>query len=816
MKTIFQCLLFAILSIFIQKITYAQSQKLDENYAEYEKIYLDQGDSSLYFYRFSKNMFDDENYEKAVFYCKKALFFAEKHYLEDCKYVNLVNISQDLTRLYMTIHRYSESLYIAEKFLTYTENLNPSCQADQDKINWNIAIYLNNMAYLFRSLHDYSKAENCIEKCLNFYQKKIGIKNGNYAILLNTAGLIQYDQKNYSKALQHYKEAYTLIKTDDPFALKEHLEHNLAGALQGLGEHERAKKMNWNAYQSTQEIFSLHNLGVILLEQPHINDKQYPEAEWCFEKVSKQGFLTLQNSAYKNLAIIFAKKNRLKEAHQAYFQSVKGAEKELKRNFIGNTEQQQLKFLQFQQKNFFFLFYEYASHYLADSSICSNLYNLSLGIKSSILYEFLEVQKNIANGDNDEIKALFEEWKSLNQSLEKITDSISKQKYLEKSEKIKADLVYKSADFKQYQTSVRWQDVQKKLKANELAIEIIAYEYKSKKYYLALLLRSKGNPIAIQLPPDLDQLTDKFHQSVETDFVEGYADFWQIFEPYLKNIENIYFSPDGAYNLINLNILQHPKTKTFLGDQFRIYLLNSTKELLASTKKYNDQTALLFGNPDFNADLGDLAYLLKHRGTLCDLDIRSINALPNTQKEIDQIQKILSNSFKSQILNRQEANKYNLLQISKSKNPRILHLATHGAFCENNNEHPLFNSFLALSGLANSPNEKLSAYEILQMDLKKTEMVVLSACETGKGKIANGEGVLGMSRAFKSAGVRNTVMSLWKVDDQATQLLMQYFYEFWIKKQDLHAALLQAQNRFRKEFPETSPQYWGAFVIWGL
>lgn len=98
------------------------------------------------------------------------------------------------------------------------------------------------------------------------------------------------------------------------------------------------------------------------------------------------------------------------------------------------------------------------------------------------------------------------------------------------------------------------------------------------------------------------------------------------------------------------------------------------------------------------------------------------------------------------------------------------------------------------------------------MDLSNTELVVLSACETGLGDIAGNEGVYGLQRAFKIAGVKNIMMSLWQVPDKQTSELMQLFYRNWIKeKLPIRDALLEAQNTLRKKGLE--PYYWAGFVL---
>jgi CHAT domain-containing protein len=101
----------------------------------------------------------------------------------------------------------------------------------------------------------------------------------------------------------------------------------------------------------------------------------------------------------------------------------------------------------------------------------------------------------------------------------------------------------------------------------------------------------------------------------------------------------------------------------------------------------------------------------------------------------------------------------------------------------------------------------------MNLNLDKTELVVLSACETGLGEIQNGEGVFGLRRAFQQAGARTVLMSLWRVNDEATQELMTRFYRNWITGITKREAFIQAQKEVKDIFP--APYYWGAFVMVG-
>jgi CHAT domain-containing protein len=107
----------------------------------------------------------------------------------------------------------------------------------------------------------------------------------------------------------------------------------------------------------------------------------------------------------------------------------------------------------------------------------------------------------------------------------------------------------------------------------------------------------------------------------------------------------------------------------------------------------------------------------------------------------------------------------------------------------------------------------LTAFEVVQMNLEETQLVVLSACETGLGEVQSGEGVWGLQRAFQMAGARAVLGSLWKIDDEATVTFMDAFYENYLEGHGLNASYMSAVARTRKIYPH--PYYWGAFTLIG-
>ena len=212
--------------------------------------------------------------------------------------------------------------------------------------------------------------------------------------------------------------------------------------------------------------------------------------------------------------------------------------------------------------------------------------------------------------------------------------------------------------------------------------------------------------------------------------------------------------------------------------------------------------------------------------------------LPATKVEVEQIAKsFLENGWQ---VNEYLGDNASETNIKQEFSPRVLHIATHGYFFEdipmdkNANDRflgmdrqrvvqdPMLRSGLLLTGAnktlqgdkVDGENGLLSAAEASLLDLRGTELVVLSACETGKGEVKNSEGVYGLRKAFSDAGAANTIMSLWKVDDKVTQEFMTRFYEIWLEEQTtIRDAFNRTQLEIKAKYPQ--PYYWGAFVLVG-
>jgi CHAT domain-containing protein len=288
----------------------------------------------------------------------------------------------------------------------------------------------------------------------------------------------------------------------------------------------------------------------------------------------------------------------------------------------------------------------------------------------------------------------------------------------------------------------------------------------------------------------------------------------------LGKFNRIYLSLDGIYNQLNPATFYNSESNKYLGEEMELYLLSTTKELTETpVSSLNKKKALLIGDPDFRLDNNtepktpETETTRSYHGTI-------FTDLPGTDKELKSINSTLTAfGWKTQVFSRKDAGEDKIKQF---KYPSLVHIATHGFFLGNTTKDvttPMLSSGIALAGVNARPENKkqedgvLTAYESMNLQLDSTELVVLSACETGLGETKTGEGVYGIQRGLRVSGAKTIIMSLWKVDDTATQELMSNFYKEWIATGNKHTAFHKAQAIIKKKY--IYPYYWGAFVMVG-
>ncbi|MDX1627260.1 MAG: CHAT domain-containing protein [Fulvivirga sp.] len=470
-------------------------------------------------------------------------------------------------------------------------------------------------------------------------------------------------------------------------------------------------------------------------------------------------------------------------------------------------------------------------------------------------------KKTFLNAEDDKVRQLYEQWLAKKQELiykyqtienpgateaEKNTvDREALKKLQQEVDQLENELANQAKNFKEYLEIEQpdWKSVRNKLKDNEAAIEMVRFQWRDQVYYsdtaiyaAYIVKKDSQYPEVVYLTTLADHLDNRYYNlyknsiRLQIDDDSSYNQYWAPIKNNLKDIEKVYFSPDGIYHLINLPALQNPETGEFLLDEINLQYVTSTAAVQSKRDFKPIETAALFGRPAYEVEhvssstLGDIST----RSLLENFRDATVADLPGTEDEVIAISKKLRNNGVSVATYIHDAATEEA--IYSLKNPDILHIATHGYWSEMNYNstsefrtfNAMVNSGLLFSGVVNyyqadelalTHDGVLTAYEAQQLNLDQTELVVLSACETGLGHLDAGEGVYGLQRAFRAAGANSIILSLWKVDDQATRDFMVTFYEQYLQSGDKITAFHATQKAMKEKYKK--PFYWGAFVLVG-
>lgn len=491
--------------------------------------------------------------------------------------------------------------------------------------------------------------------------------------------------------------------------------------------------------------------------------------------------------------------------------------------------------------------------------LTARMYDYALLTKSILINNSQRMRNNILSSGDSSLIRTFNLWVEKKELLTKALSlpaeqqkeqSLEPGKLGKEIETLEKDLSRRSSAFSQAtatarpEKKARWKQVQETLKSGEAAVELLRFNHFGNSFtdsvvYVALMLTPKTtrSPMLLSIPEgnQLETRALPFYRTcIEFDLDDdrSYNSFWAAIGTQLTPGMRVYLSSDGVYNQINLETLMTPEGD-YLLDRTDLRLVTSTEELLTGRAEVSTGTApgsiVLVGNPVFYKDLAEDEFNQYTQ--------RAITQLPGTMEEIQQIQDLVSEKSKLKV--RTYVNLEATEDALKAmKSPKVFHIATHGFFLEDENistdnelaqnrvvAGPLLRSGLLLRYAGelmkegnvyafNRESGVLTAYEAMNLNLDQTELVVLSACETGRGETKVGEGVYGLQRSLMVAGAQQIIMSLFEVSDEATQKMMTFFYRNWLEKNmEIRDAFKTAKVQVREEFPEV--RYWGPFILTG-
>jgi CHAT domain-containing protein/tetratricopeptide (TPR) repeat protein len=376
-----------------------------------------------------------------------------------------------------------------------------------------------------------------------------------------------------------------------------------------------------------------------------------------------------------------------------------------------------------------------------------------------------------------------------------------------------------------------WKDLRAKLSNSSAIIDWLRTrvpETDSIVYYAVVVTAKAKKPLFVPMPQGQKMegyYFFRYSQSI-LNFEQDTTSYWAYWAPVAAvlppDIKTLLVSNDGVFHQINLSTIPLPEGG-YLVDKYQVTYhsrLASLAKPPKTTKYYEGRKVWIIADPDYNGGLSP--------------DSIYVPDLPGTAQEAQTLQGLFQAAgLLPYVYTRKNASE---IRAKETKSPYILHIATHGIFLPYDESignlvgiqsssalaNPLFRSALLLadagrtmvSGGTKDPETDgiLNAYELLGLPLENTQLVALSACETGLGEVQNGEGVYGLQRAFLIAGARNISVSLWKVDDEAARDFMVTFYRQWLEvRLPIEEAFWQAQRDMRKARPQ--PYFWGAFLL---
>ena len=473
--------------------------------------------------------------------------------------------------------------------------------------------------------------------------------------------------------------------------------------------------------------------------------------------------------------------------------------------------------------------------------------------KTLSLDGFRLIEQFVQKSYDDSLKSLYSRCKTLrNDCIFKNNGDIDKAETQKKYELYYDSLLTRISGLNYYLSSdiPDFETIKKSLDVGEFVVEYCVIpkcdEYPAPDYYGAYVFGKGSQAPSVVLLGEksiVDSLCGS-SQKLDVEFVSSFYSngnnrvYDLIFKPIEKYIESngtIYYSCAGSLSMLNFDLLTDDNG-TPLNQKYKMVRVSSTAEIpnarTANIKSASN--AAVFGNIDY-CTTPEQMQAAEAELALRDMKFRKLDA---TKSELDKISNILSsNHITVKTYEKQSANEKAFKQLS-GNSPEIIHLATHGfcldtdakiatrPFAQNVNTYSEKESSMVLTGLAlsgannawkgnfdlsDTQDDILTSYEISQLDLSNTRLAVLSACETAAGKVFPVDGVFGLQRAFKQAGAGSILMSLWKVDDEATAMFMESFYKFLFESGDRHKALRMAQDEVRKVYQY--PWDWAAWVM---
>ena len=793
-------------------------------------------------------------YKEAELLHQESLTIRKEKFVDN--HPDIATSLNNLALLYELQARYTEAELLFQKSLAIRK----------EKFGENhtyVATVLHNLANLYRLLGRYTEAEPLFQQFLAISKEKSGAPSRLRSMALNNLALLYHSQRRYTEAEHLYKESLAITKEklgDNHSSFATTLD-NLAGIYHSQGRYKKAKSLHQESLAIRKKILGDNHPDVATslngLAGLYYSQGKYTEAEPLYQQslAIRKKILGDNHPAVaislSNLGALYYSQGNTTAAIKLLSQGLAVEEYNISENLVAGNESRKQDYMRTFSGTTniaISLNLQHATNYPEATRLALKTIFQRKGRILDVLTNSMQIIRQ--RSDDPEIQEL------LNQLIDKRTQlsnlifkkpedfpSVDVYSQLltntEKEVKELGDkLSRRSAEFRNLSQPITLQKIRQQIPANTALVELVRYrpfnpkvpldERLGKPRYAAYILYQTGEPQAIDLgeAEPIDKTVEKLHTYLQNfnSPIKQLKPFAReldqmVMEPVrqlLGDTKTILLSPDAALNLIPFEALVDENNQ-YLVENYQITYLTSGRDLLRQNPKKNRQTPLVIANPKYE-EQGEMVTLDNYRSI--DLSDLLFTTLEGTQQEAETISQLFP---KALILTKTKATENALKQV---KNPDFLHIATHGFFLrkpksENPKDidNPLFRSGLVFTGVdkqqSGGDDGVLTAYEATSLNIVGTQLVVLSACDTGKGDISVGEGIYGLRRAFVLAGSESQMISLWKVDDNTTKDLMVAYYQGLKAGKGRRDALLEIQRDWLQEGEYQHPYYWGSFIFSG-
>lgn len=728
----------------------------------------------------------------------------------------------------------------------------------------------NSFANFYIDLGNYAEAEKLYTRLLS----EKNIDNAfNTTVLQNLAALYEQTGK-YSQAKKLLREA---VESDRRLLGEQHPDYaislqNLAALYQKTGITDSAKLLFEKALLIDKDLFGDQSVSyasrLANLAAVHQDMNDFAKARQMLEAslAIRKKLLAPQHPEYAfnlySLGNLLYRTGKSTEALPYFREAARLYIRQIKDVFTVQSDYERTAFYNKVQDviNGFQLFA--VENFRLHETLPGELLNFRLETKALLLSSSVKVRNQIMASGDPQLISNFAAWQRTKEQLAYLYTLDNEERmmkndliatYTQQANDLEKLLTAQSYNFASSFDSKPpdWTQIQAMLKPGECAVEILRVDRPGPDsvIYAALIVKPGLKQPEVVIIPDGSVLESRsfkrYMNSIRYHFVDQYPYeiFWKDIDILLKGVKTVYLSPDGVYNKVNCLTFYDAAKDEYVVDRLNIQLVSNLKDLLEKPHAEDAQKqAVVVGFPDYRLSTqprSALNHVTRSANPFSMIAMNGIPDLPGTGEEVTRIREVLTRyQWNVSFNTRQQASEETIKSL---KDPTILHIATHGFFIAppagespeisggdlaNAANNRMLRSGLLLAGAEKNLLEKfsgqsgsksedgvLTAYEVMNLNLDKTKMVILSACETGRGDVRNGEGVYGLQRAFRLAGAENLIMSLWKVDDNATQEMMTDFYPRWMESPDKQIAFYDTVLEMKKKY--SFPYYWGAFVMVG-